>query len=485
MRAVFLTTADPDIGLGHLYRCDALATALNEWGVATTIVVDTQAGPSWLVDRAPESPWTVASWTSDTTTLSDLIVDTDRIVVDAYGIDPKIREVIDSSDGRVTVFDDQGSDWPTKGVVVNGGPGAVHISYPQHKDVAYLIGPQYQVLRKAFRRPVKRAIRNSVDTIGVMLGGTDHRRRLSDVIAAIRTAVPHRVRILAIGAGESAVSRRDAETTGRLTPDGISRLFDEIDLLVTAAGQTVAEAVSRGLPCVMVQTAENQQFNVRGWTERGCAAFAGAIDEESDLNRITSVVADTLDRAIRERLSVRAQDVELWKAADWVADEVIHGEAIDHGDLVLRPFYSLSESEAREVLRWRNDERVRLWMDTRDPISFDTHRRFIDRLNGDQTRAFFLVYRSGNAIGVINLSKIDRKNRVAELGLYRRPDLAERGVGKILMSAIEWYAGIRSVETVRLKVRHDNHRAIALYRGLGYATYGEDTDYRYQQKVLA
>lgn len=48
-------------------------------------------------------------------------------------------------------------------------------------------------------------------------------------------------------------------------------LFERSDLVVTAAGQTVAEAASSALPAVIFQTAENQAINIDGWTSRGAA----------------------------------------------------------------------------------------------------------------------------------------------------------------------------------------------------------------------
>src|SRR5205809_3914520 len=60
MSAVFVTEASPEVGLGHLRRCEALATALRRRGATSRFLVDGEAalaGPevvplAWTRDPA-------------------------------------------------------------------------------------------------------------------------------------------------------------------------------------------------------------------------------------------------------------------------------------------------------------------------------------------------------------------------------------------------------------------------------------------------
>jgi len=59
MSAVFVTEASPEVGLGHLRRCEALATALRRRGATSRFLVDGEAalaGPEIPRSHALRSP---------------------------------------------------------------------------------------------------------------------------------------------------------------------------------------------------------------------------------------------------------------------------------------------------------------------------------------------------------------------------------------------------------------------------------------------
>jgi len=269
---VFLTVADPNIGLGHLYRCDALATALAEKGADVSLLVDCRAGHEWLASRAPENPWKIRPWTDDPETTLDALTNAERVILDAYEVEERVRKKISETVPDPVYFDDFGSNIPDRGIVINGSPGAHLIDYPERPGLVLLLGPQYQVLRQPFWQSTDRTIRERVKSVGVMLGGTDHRGLIDQVLPLVRDAVPAEATVYAIGVEPDAIRHAGVKATARLTAQQMKELFDRLDLLVTAAGQSVAEAVSCELPTVMIQTAENQKYNFQGWLELGCAA---------------------------------------------------------------------------------------------------------------------------------------------------------------------------------------------------------------------
>jgi len=275
MQTVFLTVADPHIGLGHLYRCDALATALRARGIDVSLVVDCRAGPEWLASRAPDNPWMIKPWTDDPETTMVAVANAVRVIVDAYDIDGTVRDVIGQAATDPVYFDDYGSNIPERGMVINGSPGAHLIDYPERPGLVLLLGPQYQVHRKPFWQSTNRTIRERVEAVGVMLGGTDHRGLIDQVLPVVRNSVRSEAIVYAIGVEPDAIRHAGVKATGRLTAQQMKELFDGLDLLVTAAGQTVAEAVSCELPTVMIQTAENQRYNVDGWCAESCSVSAG------------------------------------------------------------------------------------------------------------------------------------------------------------------------------------------------------------------
>jgi [ribosomal protein S18]-alanine N-acetyltransferase len=57
------------------------------------------------------------------------------------------------------------------------------------------------------------------------------------------------------------------------------------------------------------------------------------------------------------------------------------------------------------------------------------------------------------------------------------PRAAGRGVGRALLAAAQTRAAEQGCKALRLEVREDNHRAIALYDRLGYRRFGRYEDY--------
>ena len=92
--------------------------------------------------------------------------------------------------------------------------------------------------------------------------------------------------------------------------------------------------------------------------------------------------------------------------------------------------------------------------------------------------AALLVAETEAGLGGYALIGLRRGGRTASLySICVDPDLGGRGLGKILMAALEAEARAQGREAVTLEVRADNAAAIALYDRLGYRRFGEIEDY--------
>jgi len=58
-------------------------------------------------------------------------------------------------------------------------------------------------------------------------------------------------------------------------------LFNEVDLVITAGGQTLYELARIGLPAIAIKVAENQNLNILGWEKTGFLQFLGNWDKLS------------------------------------------------------------------------------------------------------------------------------------------------------------------------------------------------------------
>lgn len=149
------------------------------------------------------------------------------------------------------------------------------------------------------------------------------------------------------------------------------------------------------------------------------------------------------------------------------------------GDCMFTSFFKLSHDDKSKILEWRNNESTRRWMYTSTPISTESHLAFIDRLETDATKKYFVVSYHEEQIGVIYFTSIE--NKIAEFGLYSNPTL--KGKGNKLMSCIcEYGFKVLQLNKLTAEVFYDNEKAIKLYRSFDFQETGSDL--QHNKKVI-
>jgi RimJ/RimL family protein N-acetyltransferase len=141
----------------------------------------------------------------------------------------------------------------------------------------------------------------------------------------------------------------------------------------------------------------------------------------------------------------------------------------------LRPF---RRTDLPRLIAWRRDGELRrgaLWSDA--PFGPREAQRWLRAVSDGvdpsrQTRAIELR-RSGRLVGLTNLTRIDRQAGTAYFGVViGEKDCWGRGVARAALASMLSRAAALGLRKVLLEVASDNHRAIALYRGAGFATEG-------------
>src|SRR3989449_7685191 len=163
LRAAFLAEAGPGVGLGHLRRCQALATALGSRGVTVRLLVagDSDGGASrleWTRDpvRAVEA---LATWRPEI------------VVVDSYHAGAELLERAAALAACAVVVDDLADRPLPVHLVVNGACHASRLAYRGRPDTVFLLGPEYALLDPGFGEAPRRSLRDDVRRVLVTLGG--------------------------------------------------------------------------------------------------------------------------------------------------------------------------------------------------------------------------------------------------------------------------------------------------------------------------
>jgi len=144
-----------------------------------------------------------------------------------------------------------------------------------------------------------------------------------------------------------------------------------------------------------------------------------------------------------------------------------------HAGVSLQNFLELSIEESQMILEWRNNNNIRNWMDYQQIISIEEHQYFLKTLSQTNNKVYFLVKKNKLPIGVIDFININKESSSAEMGLYAKPALT--GVGHLLMREILFYAfHILKIHTIYARIRHDNEKAIRLYKKFNFKQITKD-----------
>lgn len=424
--------AGPEIGVGHVSRCVAVAEEALARGWEVALCGSVAAG-QWLVGDLPVLPAAAL----DTR-------DADVVLVDHYGLGP-VR-----TDATLVSVEDGPFGRRPADVVVDAN--LVTPSRPDDGTPVVLRGPRYAPLRAEVRaaRAARGAGRTPPHVVVVMGGGAagDH---VAAALEALRdTGAPVTVR--AVSAAEVTVPEagpgQSFEVTG--PAPGLPALFAEADLVVSAAGVTLLELCCVGTPTALVRIADNQAEGYRAAVARGLAAGLGT-DARHGVDTLRALLTDP---DLRARLAATARSTVDGRGARRILDAVTPEPAV-------RP---ATDADAELLLAWRNDEETRAWSRTPDPVDPAGHRAWLARVLADPDRRLYVAEHDGRPVGTV---RFDRDGDGAwEVSITVAPEHRDRGLARRILAAGEHALG--DGVSIVANVHRDNAASRALFRKAGY-----------------
>lgn len=305
---VFRCNASPAVGIGHLMRCRTLASALRERGVSCVMF-----GPDedWRnkADDVLFDAWLPREWTgsiSDARALAGVCrrFEASAAVLDDYRVDEEYQLVLrDCGLKWMQQFNASApppfwGDW-----VVNAGPRETTASYANqalNPQTAFLLGPEYAVIRPSFRNLAARTPSGKISRILISFGGGDDHglvtRILSALIADGPPEVQYRIMSGRRNPGNVSISAWiEGNAAGRavlvVDPVDVCSEYQVCDLALIGGGTSTFEAAAVGMPMIIVAMANNQINQAQGWQDRGAAIVAGSLDTLQPEEVVRHVVA--------------------------------------------------------------------------------------------------------------------------------------------------------------------------------------------------
>jgi len=284
MLITILTEAGSKQGFGHLTRCCALYYESISLGYETCLIVNTTE-PLPKMSRNI----TVANWL-DSSVLMQFISESDYVIVDSYLASLHIYETIAANCKTALYIDDyMRLDYP-KGIVINPSLYGDKMPYKEKNGVRYLGGAEYVIVRSEFQNISNITRNNTRGNIMVTIGGTDILNLTPTILKALSNELPLIKKQVVVGQGfgnlQEIESVADENTIlhNSLTASQMRDLMLNVDVAITAAGQTIHELLSCGTPMIPIKVVDNQTWNIKGLQELGFDCLDSMAEDLDSVN---------------------------------------------------------------------------------------------------------------------------------------------------------------------------------------------------------
>ncbi len=467
--------ANPQMGIGHVMRCLALAQVWRRRG-GRVVFAAADSLPPALDDRLVREGMTVHTISAAVGSLEDatevltlsVTLGARAVILDGYAFGEAYQAALThglkEAGGRVLVLDDYGqAAHYTAQIVLNQNVYADARAYPHHDpDTRFLLGTPFALVRGEFQAWTNYGRETSAQArkLLVTLGGSDPANLTGMVLRALALLPPTIQFEVVVVIGGGHPSRPDLEAAVRHSRHSIrlevnSRHMPEhmawAEVAISASGSTVWELAFMGVPSILIAVAENQHPIARTMAALGAAIGFETPPAEGDLAAALAALSED-----GEQLRAFAQGSAT--LVDGLgAERVIRALTQTPPLLTVRP---VDEGDRRLLWRWANDPTVRANSFNPAPISWEAHCAWFARQMGAADVRFWLLAADGVPVGHI---RYDREGDSAILSYTVAPGERGQGFGTELLRRTAARAcrelGVRRVSGVTFTANHASIRA--------------------------
>ena len=495
MKVVFRVDASLAMGTGHVMRCLTLARLLKKNGANVEFICRKHKGN--LIDKIrsngfvayelelygeadvdtglAHSHWLGVTQRQDADDCIEIFKaeKLDWLIVDHYALDEQWQKKLKPYYEKLIVIDDLADRKHQCDILLDQTFGRQQEDYLAltPEDCKLLLGSQYALLRPEFTEwrgvSLERRSKPEFKQLLINMGGVDVDNITEKVLDELKICnLPNDLKITVVMGGsaphlESVKSKAIVlpyKTEVKVDVDNMAEIMANSDIAIGAAGATTWERCCLGLPTIQIAIAKNQQFLAEKLAYQNIVKL---VKETNEIIFLLESSPEWMESIGGSALEI-CDGMGVYKVFNKMTDYKIILE--EFGEIDLCNYVNLNENDKALVLSMRNHPEIKKWMHNQDRILDTTHFEFIESLEIQTDRRYFLVKQKNNIIGSVNFSEINFENSV-DFGIYTNPFLQIKGAGRLLESAASQYAFIElGVKKIKLEVYSDNERAINFYK---------------------
>jgi len=284
----FRVDGNSTIGAGHIVRCVSIAQEAEAQG-SKAVFVSSNEESAKILRKYNFEPLLIGGDLKnfdrlDAQKLADAMNGNTSVLVDSYGVTDEFFDACVDLGLKVAYIDDMYtfetgslSDPVRRNVrvLINYGFGFTEEDYEkvyEGTDTKLLIGPKYAPVRKVFREKAGQyRVRGKVENVLITTGSTNPNKSLEKMAQGCRDALSYAHISVVVGPNASFDNSLVSKLNLHLVKD-VTDLSDHMlgsDLVISAAGTTLYELYTLGVPTIAVPIVENQLANAKGYEKTG------------------------------------------------------------------------------------------------------------------------------------------------------------------------------------------------------------------------
>ena len=291
-----LTEYGYEIGLGHLVRCNAIANAFAEKHIDIELVIQKNAD----VDKINiEHTHFYLNWRSETNYFKRISKDT-CLIIDSIKINQCFVDLMLNYPFKKVFIDDWNHLKYNSGIIIDWTIYAYSSNYYiemlKNKKIGLLLGEKYAALRMPFSNIFSQKIKKNIRNILITFGGSDIRDLTYRVLDSLIRTYPKIRKHVVIGKAYKNIERLKRYKNDNVKiyfgPDEfhMKNIMEDVDIAISAAGQTLYELACVGVPTIAVSVVDNQLDEINGWKKADFIKYAGHWTEKNIIVNILNSI---------------------------------------------------------------------------------------------------------------------------------------------------------------------------------------------------
>jgi UDP-2,4-diacetamido-2,4,6-trideoxy-beta-L-altropyranose hydrolase len=292
-RLLFRADGNSEIGLGHVYRCLAIAERLSEHfnsffairqpSLELKNIIEKVAN---LIDLKEYNNYSTEA-IDITTIISDYKIDI--ITLDGYYFDTEYQKTIKENSNSVVIsIDDNQPFHYVSDVVINHAGGIDKIKISKEPYTKLFLGYDYLLLRKEFIKLLdKEKTINSIRSVLICFGGADPTDLTGKIIDCLKNETTFERITVIVGASyeqseklkQTITQYKHIELKSNLDATSLSELMFKTDLAIVPSSTIGLEAFVSKMILLTGTTADNQQHIYNGLIKEDTVIGVGDFNE--------------------------------------------------------------------------------------------------------------------------------------------------------------------------------------------------------------